>query len=61
MDLPAFDERNNRTFELVSEMGDCRKVVIPEVVIGNLAVDVKNWVPDNDFGNDDPRKLLNYF
>ena len=29
-------------------------------VIGNPAVDGKNWVPDNDFGNDD-LATLTYF
>ena len=42
-----------RSGELISKMGESGKVVIPEVVIGNPAVEVKNWVPDNDFGNDD--------
>ena len=31
-----------------------QKIVIPEVVIGNPVLDVNGWVPDNDFGNDDP-------
>src|SRR5258708_27263264 len=29
-------------------------VVIPEVVIGNPALQKNLWVPDNDFGNDGP-------